>query len=286
MFSVGLDLSPKQLSKLRNGAKVRVKRGKGCNLIVNPQTYSIVERAFRRNRGAEIALSPEEIEVNMAPSPEEQQALMEQTDLSLASPEGEMTGGALSFKKIKRNLKPFKKVAKEAAKHYAPILAEKGTRAVMEAYGSDEADIDSYSKGANKMTKTGLKIAGFGMGAGLGAGMYSGRGGFRSYDDLNLASMGNLKANKAHAKYTTLPHKMPLRNYWNRAGDPPSRGSGMYAGSNNVNLIRGRGASLNGVGYMPQALQSQAHGANFHFQFMLPPQYQDVERMVGNGIYT
>jgi hypothetical protein len=67
MHHISLNLSPKQASKLRNGHKVRVKKGEGFNLIVRPETYHIVSKAFTRNKGAEIALSPEEIEFNKSP---------------------------------------------------------------------------------------------------------------------------------------------------------------------------------------------------------------------------
>ena len=61
-----IDASPKQLSKLRNGHAVRIKKGTGFNLIVHPETYNLVSRAFAKSKGMEIALSPEELEMNRA----------------------------------------------------------------------------------------------------------------------------------------------------------------------------------------------------------------------------
>ena len=72
-----IDASPKQLSKLRNGHAVRIKKGTGFNLLVHPETYSIVSRAFAKSKGAEISLSPEEIEMNRQLSPEQHQQLRE-----------------------------------------------------------------------------------------------------------------------------------------------------------------------------------------------------------------
>lgn len=72
-----IDASPKQLSKLRNGHAVRIKKGTGFNLMVHPETYSIVSRAFAKSKGAEISLSPEEIEMNRQLSPEQHQQLRE-----------------------------------------------------------------------------------------------------------------------------------------------------------------------------------------------------------------
>lgn len=67
MELVEIQISPKQMSKLRNGHKVRVKKpveGGGVNLIVNPKNYSAITRSFLRNKGSDIILSPEEILAN------------------------------------------------------------------------------------------------------------------------------------------------------------------------------------------------------------------------------
>jgi hypothetical protein len=71
MDSVRIDASPKQLSKLRNGHKVRVKpamEGKGVCMVVRPETYNTITRAFGRGKGVELALSPEEILANQQAS--------------------------------------------------------------------------------------------------------------------------------------------------------------------------------------------------------------------------
>ena len=68
MEQVKIQISPKQMSKLRNGHKVRIKKpsmeGGGINLIVSPENFSLVNRAFTRNKGSEIILSPQEILAN------------------------------------------------------------------------------------------------------------------------------------------------------------------------------------------------------------------------------
>ena len=68
MEQVEIQISPKQKSKLRNGHKVRIKKpkmkGEGMNLIVSPMNFSLITRAFTRNKGAEVVLSPEEILAN------------------------------------------------------------------------------------------------------------------------------------------------------------------------------------------------------------------------------
>lgn len=50
---VEIGVSPKQISKLRNGHKVRVKKavsGNGICMIVNPSKYDIITRAFSRGK--------------------------------------------------------------------------------------------------------------------------------------------------------------------------------------------------------------------------------------------
>jgi len=66
MHHIKIKASPLQLSKLRNGHKVRISKaeGEGCNLIVHPNTYHIVSRAFAKSKGAQVSLSPEEIQAN------------------------------------------------------------------------------------------------------------------------------------------------------------------------------------------------------------------------------
>ena len=76
MHVISVQGSNTQKSKLRNGHKVRIKHGAGFNVIVNPSTYHIVSRAFLKNKGVSLQLSPEEIAMNRSPSPEMQQAIM------------------------------------------------------------------------------------------------------------------------------------------------------------------------------------------------------------------
>jgi len=62
-----ISASPKQISKLRNGHKVRVKpamKGKGVCVAVDPLKYSIVSRTFAKGKGSELQLSPQELQMN------------------------------------------------------------------------------------------------------------------------------------------------------------------------------------------------------------------------------
>lgn len=76
MHVISIQGSKAQKSKLRNGHKVRIKHGKGFNVIVSPNTYHVVSRAFLRNKGVSLQLTPDELAMNKAPSPEMQQTIM------------------------------------------------------------------------------------------------------------------------------------------------------------------------------------------------------------------
>ena len=71
MYKLGVDISEAQMKRLHKGHKVRVKKGKGICLIVNPNTYNLASRAFAKKKGSEIQLTPEEIEMNRNPHPYE-----------------------------------------------------------------------------------------------------------------------------------------------------------------------------------------------------------------------
>ena len=104
--------SPKQLSRLRNGHKVRVKpapmSGKGCCMIVDAGKFSNISRSFGRGKGVELALSPEEILMN-------------------SQARGEMDGEGIfddigqAFKATGKILKPY---AKQVAKSALPALKQ------------------------------------------------------------------------------------------------------------------------------------------------------------------
>lgn len=103
MHLISFDASPKQLSKLRNGHKVRIKRGSGFNLVVNPSNYNLVSRAFARNKGVEINLSPEEIDHNQNMSPEQHEEMASSMDENLFQHLPFAEGGSI-FKRVKKAL--------------------------------------------------------------------------------------------------------------------------------------------------------------------------------------
>jgi len=66
-MNVSLDLSPGQLSKLRNGHGIRVSRamfGSGVDIIIDPMTYNNMIKKLERGKGAVISMSGAEINEN------------------------------------------------------------------------------------------------------------------------------------------------------------------------------------------------------------------------------
>jgi hypothetical protein len=66
-MNVSLNLSPGQLSKLRNGHGIRVSRamfGSGVDMIIDPMTYNNMVKKLERGKGAVISMSGGEREQN------------------------------------------------------------------------------------------------------------------------------------------------------------------------------------------------------------------------------
>lgn len=370
MHLISIDVSPKQASRLRNGHKVRVKRGAGFNLIVSPSTYSLVTKAFGKNKGLEVQLSDEEIQANKIASPEQHAEMASEMDKDLFK---HPTEGGSIFSKIKKalhsktakaigkELKPFARIAKRAAKDIAhQKLAELHQMGAESEYGENpytrevmnlgarrghemisglglgkfihKAKKALYSKEAKKIGRQlkpftrALKgaakdiahqklaelhqmgaeseygenpyameamnlgarrghelISGFGLGTGMGTNI-------GAHQALKLANMGTAKADYMRARmHNRAVHgqlsQPSIKRHYDDEFAPPSRGYGLH---NHHNLIRGRGSMLAQDDILPQALQSQPYGANWHMQFFLPPQYHkfnDGGESLGRGLY-
>jgi hypothetical protein len=289
--SVMVKVSPKQMSKLRNGHKVRVKppmEGEGVCLIVNPQNYQLLSRTFSRNKGAEIALSPEELVVNKEAS-------------------AEMEGNGIFGKKFDRGVRKLigKKAQRElygVARDFLP-LAQAGLTAGLttgatalgavqpelipflpagvaglSALGSDYlANPSKYQGGkSSSLAKEYAKdLALQKLNAQLGTNM----------GDLSRASVNKAVADKASAELAKMSiearqQQVPLTRAQQLYGS--GLGLGLYASS----MRRSGGAvGLNSgfVRQLPPALQSQPFSANFQFQTHLPPAYQKFSQ--GSGLY-
>lgn len=304
---VRIGASPKQLSKLRNGHRVRIRptmEGEGVCVVVNPSNYDMITRTFSRNKGLEISLSPEEILANQEASPE-------------------MEGKGIFGKKFDRGVRKLigKKAQKSiygTAREFLPLaqagltagLTAAGTAlgavqpelipfiapgvAGLSALGSDYlANPSSYQSNAGgSKAKLAKNLAGRMIqdralqeinaqtGANLGA--------------LDRASIQSALTNRALAEFnkSAVQQRQSLDAQYANMFDG-IEGNGLYASSSGRGLglgMKGRrcgGAiGLNGgiVAGLPPALRSQPFSANFQFQHTLPPAYQKFSK--GSGLYV
>lgn len=149
MHLISFDASPRQVSKLRNGHKVRIKKGSGFNLVVNPSNYKLVSRAFTKNKGLELSLSPEELDINKTMAPEQHDAMAETIDSDLFQHLPFAEGGSI-FKKVKkalnsktakqigRELKPLSRALKASARDIAHEKIAEAHMAGADRYGDNE----------------------------------------------------------------------------------------------------------------------------------------------------
>ena len=238
---IKFDASPKQLSRLRNGHKVRIKSpisGMGFNLLVDPSKFDAATRSFSRGSAYQIQLSPDELMAN-------KQAV----DEGEIEGEGIFAGGKLkvgkAFKKFGKKLESAGKktvkalaageravrkspVGRTIVKKVAPMLAEEGVKALATYAGADPASAKLLGKIGSEGSKAGLTEAGYGMYAGRG--MYAGTG-----------MCGGFIAGP--------PSRMPETSSMSQIGG---------------SLLSARNP----------ALMSDPMGANFHMSTQLPVQFQ------------
>jgi len=249
-----------QLSKLRNGHKVRIKppmEGEGICLIVNPENYNRITRTFNKGKGSEISLSPQEIQEN-----KEASEMME--------------GKGIFGKKFDRKFKKF--------------LGKKGSKAV---YGFARKVLRPIAKTGLTagLTTLGALATTAGVPAPLIAPAVAGLSkiGGDYLDNPTKFQRGNM--GDIAKGYATDYAKQQLKGAVNDViadqmdGEGLYAGGGLYAGMSS----RGRGScggrncggavGLNGgmVNQLHPALQSQPYAANFQFSRTLPPSYQKIK---------
>lgn len=246
MKLLSIDASPKQLSRLRNGHAVRVKKGCGFNLLVDPSKFDAINRSFTRGSAYQLTLSPDELMANkQAVQNGEVEGMGIYTggrinigkafkDFGKKAERGLKKAGrtidkglATAGKKTLKGLQTAEKVVRKnpvtrnIVKKVLPIVAEKGIQALSTYAGLDPMTAKVLSTAGKEGTTAGLTEAGYGL--------YAGRG--------------------------MLP-------------GPPSRMPEVSSIAVGGNLLAKSNSQL------PPALQSQAMSANFHMNTQLPPQYQ------------
>jgi hypothetical protein len=112
MKVIRLQLSPSQKAKLRKGVAVRLAsknramEGKGTVMLIHPDKYNALTKAFDTGRGKQFKLDDEEIEVNKNPE------MVDDDEVKT-----EMSGSGL-FDDVKKGLKKAGKAIKKAPTFY------------------------------------------------------------------------------------------------------------------------------------------------------------------------
>lgn len=309
MKHITVAMSAAQAAKLRNGHKVRVKKGSGFSLIVHPERYHLMTRTFDKGRGAEVQLSPEELSVNKlyaSVTPEEHTGLSASPDAAsqaiVESGAPHAAGQGIFGKKFDRKLKkalghklssvvykgaehlrePLKQAIKggltaagAAATAFAPELAP----AILMAQGRLGSMSDRYIDDPSKYQRKGGFEA-LAMGHGIGLQFNKS---VRSHlaDATRGAHSAGIKSMDMADRAIHSRSGSHTIHDMHEMGGPISRGSGFHH-PHAVGHVGHRGGML-AMHYSP-AMVSQPLSANFQFQHFLPPQYQAVSKH-GGGLY-
>ena len=294
-----IDASPKQLSKLRNGHAVRIKRGTGFNLVVNPSTYNLVSKAFSKDKGYQVQLSPEEIEMNRSMSPESHMAYKKANpDIAGQGIFGHTVDKYLAKHGLKKLAYKFGDEIKPLAK--AGILA--GLSSGATALGvANPALIPYLAMGTAGLTnvaydyidnpnkyhgKSGLKqasrartLAGQVAQSKINEKINEELG--TNYDYMGRAGLEQAAASAASAR---LGENSSAYTPYFGGGLGVGLGAGLGVGIGRyrtADRIMGRG-NMQGNYHLMPAMQSQPAGENFQFQYFFPPAYQHIG---GQGLY-
>lgn len=317
MERVKVQISPKQMSKLRNGHKVRIKKpdmsGSGINLIVSPENFSLVNKAFTRNKGSEIILSPQEILANreQAPMMEGEGIFGRKFDKGVEATLGK-TGKKKVYQYARDVLNPLAKAGITAGltatatslgavqPELIPFLAPAVPTLSYMAYDYLDNPRDYQSNAGGPKSRQAKTLAGkyaeqqvlnqvnsqlgTNMGnlsrAGIGQALQDKASQQLTASALKTqeALMNRLSMGMENISTLSPQEKLLLRGtpYESMIGSGLYAGKGLYAGSS----TRTGGAIVgNNGGFvkkMPQALQSQPLSQNFQFRYTLPVAIQQM----------
>lgn len=316
MEQVKVQISPKQMSKLRNGHKVRIKKpdmsGGGICLMVSPENFSLVNKAFTRNKGSEIILSPQEILANreQAPSMEGGGIFGKKFDKGVEATLGK-TGKKKAYQYARNVLNPIAKGAITAGltagatslgavqPELIPFLAPAVPTLSYMAFDYLDNPRDYQSNVGGPRAKQAKTMAGKyaeqqvlnQINSQLGTNM----------GNLSKAGIGQAIQDKASQQLTSsaIQAQQALlsrisQGYETGSSLSPQEkqllkgtpyeymiGSGLYAGKGLYAGASRQGGAIVGtnggfVKKMPQALQSQPLSQNFQFRYTLPVAIQQM----------
>lgn len=319
MHVISISASPGQLSKLRRGHNVRIKRGEGFNLIVHPERYNIVAKAFRSNKGVQLALTPEEQQMNKAysQSPEVAQQLHAASEEMGAEPVMSGSGifGSYGDKLMKQaGVRDIAYKLGDLAKPAVKAGIASALTAGGAALGAVQPELIPFIPGGvmagsylandyldhprryqgtsgSKHKHAAKSMAQQAVHNELNNQLNEHLG--TNYGYMGRAGLDNAVSNMAAAKLSQAGIDSRYANLLSSGmGDmsgPISRVSdemeGFGFGHRSHKGIVGRGGGMIGYGsvFHPPALASQPFAANFQFQHFLPVQYQHFNS--GAGIH-
>ena len=298
-------MSPAVMSRARNGHTVRLMSGTGTQLIVEDHQYDAINKAFLKNKGVQIALSPPTIQANQVV--EGSGIFGKKADKLMKK------AGVKKFVyKTGAVLKPLAEEVISNAATAAMMAAPEAAPAIMLAQSAAEQYLNNPKslqgkKGAKALGKkaidVGVKMAApaaaeYGIDLEeLKAMMEEGKS-----TPMSMASMKAKGEEMALSKLQSMvdSRRAPSTDLYSQMDTdgivgngmrmkapkcPTCCGSGLYAGSASGRGLSGmapaRSTSTKHVnlsrklmGGELQALQSQAADANFAFRYTLPPAYQ------------
>jgi hypothetical protein len=267
---IGVSASLKQLSKLRNGHKVRLTQGEGC-LMVEPGRYDAMSRTFMKGKGMSVQLSPEEIAANRG----------------VMAGEGIFGPGFDRFLKkigIKKQVYKFGDMIKGPVKKAIKAFADKAPAALGTA-GAALATAVGQPQLAPLAIKAGQEL-------GKKARNYSKKHIIGYIDDpesyqKNPKKFGDLKGVGLYASGRGMDRSAVGMADLAAREEQGGYGSGLYAGSSrggDLSIVGGRQTMM---GLSHPALQSQPMGELYHQRFQISPQMlKGAGLYAGGGLYA
>lgn len=297
-------LSPAVMSRIRNGHKVRLMKGEGTQLVVHQNQWDAINKAFTKNKGVQLALSPAEVEANR--TVEGEGIFGKKVDKALKKAgvkkvvykmgavvkplvDDAIDMGAMAAKTYAPQLAPAIEAAQATAKQYLDkpqsLQGKKGVKELKSRAlkaGMDAAAPIAAAQGVDVKELKAMMESGSKMPMSKGEIMKKG-------EDAVLSKLQSI-VDKRRAASAPSPAELGIGSGFKmvKGGKmcPMCSGMGLYAGSASGRGVASIGAPVREtskkfvnlskklMGGEIQALQSQAADANFAFRYTLPPSYQ------------
>ena len=263
--------------------------GEGVCLIVDPSNYSRITKSFSRDKGSQISMSPDELDVNANVDDEEieGEGLFKKIRKTAKKATHKAKDVAKTVKKVAKKVDKF--VPKEVKYAIGRELKELGKEALPYALDAGAVALSAVAPEFSPLIAGGEQLLKHHL--------------QEAMDDPSRYSRKNIKATIANSIMEEglanarghLATKMDGEGLYAggaglyASGRAPRRGRGLSGDRGVHRAMRGTGnhsiVGSNGgmVQHMPPALQSQPFSANFQFANQMPPAYQKFSRGAGLG---